>query len=49
MNRTYKILGLVVAFLLILPTLSLAGQFMVTRVHDGNTVEAIALEVEGGP
>ena len=36
-------------FLLILPTLSFAGQFKVTRVYDGDTVEAMALEVEGGP
>ena len=49
MNRTYKILGLVVAFLLILPTLSLAAQFRITRVHDGDTVEAVALEVQDGP
>jgi micrococcal nuclease len=40
MNRTYKMLTLVVASPLILPSLSLAAQFMVTRVQDGQTIVA---------
>jgi len=39
MNKSLKIIVLLIAFLLILPTLSLAGQFKVTRVYDGNTIK----------
>ena len=46
MRRAYKIVSLVVAFLLILPTLSLAGQFKVTKVYDGDTLKARGSDIE---
>jgi len=38
MNRAYKIFFFVIGFLLILSTLSLAGQYKVIRVVDGDTI-----------
>lgn len=40
MRRAYKIVSFGVAFLLLLPALSSAGQFKVTRVYDGDTLVA---------
>jgi len=35
-----KLHVILMAFLFLLPTVSLAGQFKVTKVYDGNTVKA---------
>jgi len=40
MRKPLKTIIFLIAFLLILPTLSLAGQFKVTRVYDGDTIKA---------
>lgn len=40
MKRPFKIIPLVIAFLLHLPTLSLAAQFKVIQVYDGDTIRA---------
>ena len=40
MFRHLKSISLLIAFLLFLPTLSLAAQFKVTRVYDGDTIKA---------
>jgi endonuclease YncB( thermonuclease family) len=38
MKKFHKIISLLVSFLFIFPTLSLAGEFIVTRVYDGDTI-----------
>ena len=43
---TFQINLFLVTFLLVLPTISLAGQFKVTRVYDGDTVKAIGHDIE---
>jgi hypothetical protein len=48
MKRISKVFPFLIALLLVLPTLSLAGQFKVTRVYDGDMVEAMAFGVQGG-
>ena len=45
-HRALKIISILVAFLLILPAISSAGQFTVTRVYDGDTVKAIGHDIE---
>ena len=40
MNKSIKIVFIMIAFLLVLYTHSLAGQFKVTRVYDGDTIMA---------
>ena len=40
MIKSCKIIYLLIAFLLILPTLSLGAQCKVTKVYDGATVQA---------
>jgi micrococcal nuclease len=40
MKRIYEVISLLIAFLLTLPTISLADQFKVTRVYDGDTIMA---------
>ena len=46
MQRTLKIIPSLIAFLLILPTLSVAAQFKVTRVYDGDTIKAKGHDIE---
>ena len=40
MKKHPKIISFLTIFLFILPTLSIAGQFKVTRVYDGDTIKA---------
>jgi len=40
MKRPLILIPFLTTFLLLLPTLSLAGQFKVTRVYDGDTIKA---------
>jgi len=44
--RPFKSIYFLVTFLLVLPTISLAGQFKVTRVYDGDTVKAVGHDIE---
>jgi endonuclease YncB( thermonuclease family) len=46
MRNCLKVILLLIAFLLILPALSLAGQFKVTRVYDGNTIKTVGTDIE---
>jgi endonuclease YncB( thermonuclease family) len=46
MNKPLRIIVLLISLLLILPALSLAGEFKVTRVYDGNTIEAQGYDIE---
>lgn len=46
MNRVYRITPILILFLLALPTISLAGQFKVTRVYDGDTIKAEGHDIE---
>jgi len=46
MIRAYKIFSIAIAFLLIFPTLSLAGRFTVTHVYDGDTLIAEGHDIE---
>jgi endonuclease YncB( thermonuclease family) len=46
MRNSLKIILLLLAPLLILPTLSLAAQFKVTRVYDGDTIKAEGHDIE---
>jgi len=46
MKRTFKMIPILITLLLILPTLSFAGQFKVTRVVDGDT---IVVNYQGNP
>lgn len=46
MKKSLIVLPLVVALLSILPVLSLAGQFKVTRVYDGDTIKAKGYDIE---
>jgi micrococcal nuclease len=45
MNKSLNIIPVLFLFL-ILPTLSLAGQFTVTRVYDGDTIKANGHDIE---
>ena len=47
-KRTYStpVFALLIIFLLSFPTLSLAGQFKITRVYDGDTVKAQGHDIE---
>jgi endonuclease YncB( thermonuclease family) len=38
MNKSLRVFFLIIILLLLLPTLSLAGEFKVTRVYDGDTI-----------
>jgi hypothetical protein len=38
MRKSLKIVPSLISFFLLLPTLSLAGEFIVTRVYDGDTI-----------
>jgi len=40
MKRTCEIIFLLIAFLIIVPTIASGGQFKITRVYDGKTVRA---------
>jgi lipoprotein signal peptidase len=40
MIKPLKIIPFLIIILFILPTISLAGQFKVTRVYDGDTIKA---------
>ena len=44
-NSLRRILALL-AFLLVLPVIALAGQFKVTRVYDGDTIKAQGHDIE---
>ena len=46
MVKSLKIISLLMAFLLVLPALSLAGQFKVTKVYDGDTFKAKGYDIE---
>ncbi len=46
MIKRFKIISLLITFLLILPALSLAGQFKVIRVYDGDTLKAEGYDIE---
>ncbi len=46
MIRRFRIVFFSIAFLLIHPALSLAGQFKVTRVYDGDTFKAKGYDIE---
>ena len=46
MKRFLKILFILIASLLLLPPISLAAQFKVTRVYDGDTVKASGHDIE---
>lgn len=46
MKTSLKITLLLIIFLLILPTLSLAAQFKVTRVYDRDTIKAEGYDIE---
>ena len=45
-EKPFKIILTLIAFILILPALSLAGQFKVTRIYDGDTVKAKGHDIE---
>jgi hypothetical protein len=40
MSRFLKIISCLVIFILMNPTISMGGQFKITRVYDGTTVRA---------
>jgi endonuclease YncB( thermonuclease family) len=46
MRKSLKIALFLINCLLILPTLSLAGEFKVTRVYDGDTIKAQGHDIE---
>ena len=46
MKRIFKITFLLVLSLIILPALTFAGQFKVTRVYDGDTVKAEGYDID---
>lgn len=46
MRSSLKIISLLLGFSLLLPTLSLAGEFKVTRVYDGDTIKAEGHDIE---
>ena len=46
MKNQFKITLSLILLLLLLPTLSLAGQFKVTRVYDGDTIKAEGYDIE---
>ena len=46
MKRVYRITPILILFLLALPTISLAGQFKVTRIYDGDTIKAEGHDIE---
>jgi micrococcal nuclease len=46
MKKAYKKIPLIINFLLILPTVSLAGQFKVTWIQDGDTIKAEGYDIE---
>ncbi len=48
MKKTHStpVFALLIIFLLTFPTLSLAGQFKVTRVYDGDTIKAEGCDIE---
>lgn len=46
MSRAYKIFSIATALFLIFPALSLAGQFKVTWIEDGDTVIAKGCDIE---
>ncbi len=46
MNQTLKAIFILIAFLLILPTASFAGQFKVNRVIDGDSIKAVGHDIE---
>jgi endonuclease YncB( thermonuclease family) len=46
MRRACRILSIPVVFLLLLPTVSTAGQFKVIRVYDGNIINAKGSDIE---
>jgi len=45
-KKSLKIILFLIAFLLALPTISLAGQFKVTKVYDGDTIKATGHDIE---
>ena len=45
-RNLFKLHAILMAFLFLLPTLSLAGQFTVTKVYDGDTVKAKGHDIE---
>ena len=46
MKNQRKITLSLILLLLLLPTLSLAGEFKVTRVYDGDTIKAEGYDIE---
>ena len=46
MSRSLKIILILCVILLILPSLSIAGQFRVVRVYDGDTLKAVGHDIE---
>ena len=40
MIKSFKIISLLITLLLLIPTISLAAQYKVTRVYDGDTIKA---------
>lgn len=46
MKRFYRITHILILLLLALPTISLAGQFKVVRVYDGDTIKAKGYDIE---
>ena len=45
-TKSFKIIPVFIAVLLVLPTFSWAGQFKVVRVYDGDTLQAIGHGIE---
>ena len=46
MKRNCLILSSLIVLILIIPSISPAGQFKVTRVYDGDTVKALGHDIE---
>ncbi len=46
MRKRFNLSPILLSFLLILPTVSLDGQFKVTRVYDGDTVKTKGHDIE---
>ena len=46
MKRLFRSILILIAYILILPSISPAGQFKVTRVFDGDTVKAEGYDIE---
>jgi endonuclease YncB( thermonuclease family) len=46
MRKFLKIVPFLISFLLILPFLSAAGEFKVTRFYDGDTIKAKGHDIE---